>query len=88
MKYSKTTGGFYTPEIHGENIPVDAVDITDEQYKELFDGQSSGKEIVANEQGYPILIDRPIPEYVPQPTPTKEELMAKLLEIQAQLETM
>jgi hypothetical protein len=29
-----------------------------------------------------------IPEYVPLPTPTKEELMAKLLEIQSQLEKM
>jgi hypothetical protein len=28
----------------------------------------------------------PVPEYVPPPAPTKEELMAKLLEIQAQLE--
>ena len=28
----------------------------------------------------------PVPEYVPPPQPTKEELMAKLLEIQAQLE--
>jgi hypothetical protein len=28
------------------------------------------------------------PEYVPPPAPTKEELMAKLLEIQAQLENL
>lgn len=30
----------------------------------------------------------PVPEYVPPPQPTKEELLAKLLEIQAQLEGM
>ena len=30
----------------------------------------------------------PAPEYVPPPQPTKEELLAKLLEIQAQLEGM
>ena len=30
----------------------------------------------------------PVPEYVPPPAPTKEELMAKLLEIQAQLEAL
>ena len=30
----------------------------------------------------------PVPEYVPPPAPTKEELMVKLLEIQSQLEKM
>ncbi len=30
----------------------------------------------------------PVVEYTPPPAPTKEELMAKLLEIQAQLENM
>lgn len=30
----------------------------------------------------------PVPEYVPPPAPTKEELLAKLLEIQAQLQGM
>jgi hypothetical protein len=86
MKYSKSTGGFYTPEIHGENIPSDAVEVTDEQYDALFAGQRSGKEIKGDENGFPILVDPPIAE--PPPPPTKEELMAKLLEIQAQLEKM
>jgi hypothetical protein len=30
----------------------------------------------------------PVPEYVPPPQPTKDELMAKLLEIQAQLNSI
>lgn len=33
-------------------------------------------------------VEPPVPEYVPPPQPTKEELLAKLLEIQAQLEGM
>lgn len=33
-------------------------------------------------------VEPPVPEYVPPPAPTKEELMAKLLELQAQLEGM
>ena len=28
MFYSKSTGGFYATEIHGKNIPDDAVEIT------------------------------------------------------------
>jgi hypothetical protein len=86
MFYSKSTNGFYTPEIHGENIPTDAVAITDEQYVALFEGQAEGKQIKGDNDGSPILVEPPEPE--PVVAPTKEELMAKLLEIQAQLEKM
>jgi hypothetical protein len=86
MFYSKLTNGFYTPEIHGENIPGDAVEVTDAQYQALFEGQGAGKQIQGDENGHPILVDAPLPE--PTPAPTKEELMAKLLEIQAQLENI
>ena len=57
MLYSKSTGGFYSLEINGENIPVDALAISDEDYASLMSGQSSGKAIVANETGYPGLVD-------------------------------
>lgn len=86
MFYSKTARGFYTPEIHGENMPSDAVEITDEQYEALFEGQANGKEIQGGEDGYPVLVDPEPAE--PLPPPTKEQLMAKLLEIQAQLENL
>lgn len=33
-------------------------------------------------------VEPPVPEIIPPPAPTKEQLMAKLLEIQAQLENM
>ena len=46
MFYSKTTNGFYTREIHGDNIPTDAVEITDEQHAALFQKQSEGMRIV------------------------------------------
>ncbi|MGV0998278.1 MAG: hypothetical protein ACOYBQ_03005 [Fluviibacter sp.] len=59
MFYSKFTGGFYTREIHGDNIPTDAVEITSEQHAALLEGQSQGKIISADENGYPILIDPP-----------------------------
>ena len=69
MFYSKTTGGFYTREIHGDNIPADAVDITEAEHAELLEGQSQGKLIVADESGRPILQD-------PQP-PTAEQIIAQ-----------
>jgi hypothetical protein len=61
MFYSKSTGGFYTREIHGDNIPADAVEITVEEHQALIEGQSQGKHIVANENGYPVLVDPPAP---------------------------
>ena len=57
MFYSKTTGGFYSREIHGDNMPADVVEITTEQYSALIEGQSNGKVITSDENGFPILID-------------------------------
>ena len=59
MFYSKSTGGFYTTEIHGDNIPPDAVEITSDAHVALLDGQSSGKIISADENGIPYLADPP-----------------------------
>lgn len=59
MFYSKSTSGFYSRDIHGDNIPADAVEITAEQHAALLEGQSQGKIISADENGHPILIDPP-----------------------------
>lgn len=56
MYYSKTTGGFYSEEINGKNIPPDSVEITDEKHQELLVGQQEGMVIAADENGYPKLI--------------------------------
>jgi len=61
MFYSKTTGGFYAREIHGDNIPTDAVEITDAEHASLIAGQSQGKRIVAGSNGFPVLADPPAP---------------------------
>lgn len=47
MFFSKLTSGFYSRDIHGDAIPADAVEITDEYHSELLAGQSAGKRIVA-----------------------------------------
>lgn len=62
MFYSKSSGGFFTQEIHGAGIPSDAVEITEQHHAELLAGQSAGKLIAADVGGYPVLID-------PTPTP-------------------
>ncbi len=59
MFYSKTTGGFYDPKIHGDGIPADAVEITTEEHAALLAGQSQGKRIVADAGGRPVLADPP-----------------------------
>ena len=61
MLYSKHTGGFYNLAIHGDNIPADAVEITNEEHRELIEGQSQGKIISADKNGKPVLKDPPPP---------------------------
>lgn len=61
MLYAKSTGGFYTPSIHGNNIPADAVEIAESEYRALLEGQSQGKRIVPDQHGNPILEMQPAP---------------------------
>lgn len=69
MFYSASNNGFYTREIHGDNIPADAVEITEAEHAALLEGQSMGKVIVADESGRPILQD--------PPPPTAEQIIAQ-----------
>jgi len=57
MLYAKSTGGFYTEEIHGANVPRDAVVISAELHASLMNGQTQGKTIVGDDNGFPILVD-------------------------------
>lgn len=57
--YSKSTGGFYDKDIHGDNIPSDAFEISDNDWESLLEGQSSGKVIGAAANGTPELQDPP-----------------------------
>lgn len=72
-KFSPSTGGFYDDEIHEpDQIPLDAVDVTDEQHDALFEGQAIGKQIQAGPNGLPVLVD--------PPARTHEQLIAKARE--------
>lgn len=72
MFYSKSTGGFYSLEIHGASIPEDAVKITAQEHAALLVGQSSGQRISADQNGGPILAAQPAP------TPDQLHSLAKL----------
>lgn len=61
MFYSKSTCGFYSKEIHGDNIPSDAIEISSEIYAGLMEGQALGKCIAPDADGNPILVDQPQP---------------------------
>lgn len=66
MYASKTTRGFYDAAIHGDTMPEDVVEITTEEHAALLEGQSNGKLIDFDKDGYPFLAD-------PAP-PTDEQL--------------
>ena len=56
--------GFFNDDFGGY-IPDGAIEIADETYRTLLDGQAAGKQIIANKQGNPVLVD-------PQPSDTHE----------------
>jgi hypothetical protein len=58
MRYSASTKGFYANDIDYQSVPDDCVDISDDDYVLLMDGQASGYEIVPDpdKPGYPKLI--------------------------------
>ncbi len=76
MFYSKTTGGFYDPVIHGSDIPVDAVEITADQHAQLLAGQSNGQQIVPDENGMPILVNHVVDLAAQRVAEIKTELAA------------
>lgn len=55
-------GGFYNTEIHGDDIPVGAVEITEEYWLELLAAQTDGKEIKTDEKGYPVAVEKEPPQ--------------------------
>lgn len=60
-KYIESDGRFAFAEVDNGGV-----EITQEEYQALFDGQALGKIIVPDENGYPVLSD--------PPAPTEEEL--------------
>lgn len=56
--YAPSTKGFYVDDVHGaEQIPADAVAVTDDLYAALFTAQATGKAITMGASGQPIATD-------------------------------
>lgn len=51
MHFSASTGGFYDINIHGDGMPADAVEISDDDYNALMAAQSAGESIVVAADG-------------------------------------
>jgi len=71
--FSAATKGFYPEELRdsyeaGAGWPVDAIEVTAEQWREFTGIQPAGMRLGADENGYPV--------WVPLPLPTHDELVA------------
>jgi len=58
--YSPSTGCTYLPAIHGENIPGDAVDISESVFELVIANPEQGKVRAHDEKGLPYLVDAPV----------------------------
>jgi hypothetical protein len=56
-RYSPSTFGFYDLNIHGEDIPADSVEISDEKWTSLLEGISLGKVVEVDKKGGVILME-------------------------------
>jgi len=88
--YSASTRGFYIDEIHGEFIPEDGVEITQERYEQLLTEQSTGKLIEPGDDGPVAVTPPPEPPKVPESvTPFQARaallLAGKLNEVEAMM---
>lgn len=59
--FSKKENGFFNTEDHEYNLPADVVEIDRDSYNEImFQHKENGLSISADNNGYPILIDKSI----------------------------
>ena len=71
LVYAPSTGGFYDSEIHGHNVPHDAVEVTKQEHAGLLAAQSAGQIITSDANGRPLAVDPPLP---PPPSITQQIL--------------
>lgn len=72
-RFSPTTGGFYRQDLHGDDIPEDSIEVSDEQRDTLIAGNGAGLQIVVVD-GVPQLA---APQAVPL-AQTKASLCAQI----------
>ncbi len=55
------SNGWYNTDIHADNIPMGAVEVSQDDYESLMAAQSLGRTIQAGENGYPAAVESPGP---------------------------
>lgn len=61
-RWSPSTKGFYLLPIHGESIPADSIEISDEERLQLLNAEAAGKMIVLGDLGKPKAVE---PQAIP-----------------------
>ncbi|ATI79452.1 hypothetical protein [Sphingobium yanoikuyae] len=69
--FSPGACAFFTPALHGDAVPADAVAITADAHRALINGQSQGRTIIADDDGRPCL--------APVVQPTLAQLRARAI---------
>jgi hypothetical protein len=64
--FSPATALFYDADIYGDQLPQDAIEITEDLRQQLLESQSLGKQIVAGKNGQPLAVERPGPTFEQQ----------------------
>lgn len=62
MKIYFDNGAFYLDSIN-DSIPDKAIEISQETYDMMFEGQANGQMIATGEDGKPVLQDKPLPSH-------------------------
>ncbi|WGT64797.1 hypothetical protein [Variovorax paradoxus] len=75
MYYSAITGGFYCDELHSDNMPADAKQISDEVY-----AACAGRHVAADGGGMPLVVP-------PEPPTFEQRAAALLAEVDKHLNT-
>ena len=57
--FCAATSAFYDDDIYGDQLPKDAIEISEDLRQTLLEAQSSGKQITAGKNGQPVAVDPP-----------------------------
>lgn len=60
--FSIQTNGFYVDEVHGQNMPEDKIEISEQQWHEYLQALSNDKQLILDKTNTLILIDKPSPK--------------------------
>lgn len=57
--FCAVTSAFYDDDIYGDQLPNDAIEISEDLRQALLEAQSLGKQITAGKSGQPVAVDPP-----------------------------